>query len=151
MASEVPATLSGFATLAGVAIGGAANENSILAIHVFEGLVLNPDISYGGSLRDTELMPWGIGPQYTRYFMPANVYLSVTGSVTRLVVRNEGNSTGTSSFGLGTRVALGKEWWVGNHWGLGLVGHVSFSVNPDSSNNTSTTWAFGAGLSATYN
>jgi len=50
-------------------------------------------------------------------------------------------------------LALGKEWWVSDHWGLGVAGHISFSSNQDpvASNNTLTTWAFGAAFSATYN
>jgi hypothetical protein len=53
------------------------------------------------------------------------------------------------------RLSFGKEWWVGDHWGLGAVGHLGFSTNQDplsgGGSNTMTTWNFGIAFSATYN
>jgi hypothetical protein len=155
--TESGITLSGFSGLGGVAIGGAIRENSILAVHIIDAVAQNPSVSSGGSstsTRDTSLLLWGIGPQYTHYFMPANVYLSTTLALTRLHISSGGRSA-DSNWGVGTRIALGKEWWVSDHWGLGLDGHIGFSTNQDpvggGSSNTLTTWTFGAAFSATYN
>ncbi|HYR19933.1 MAG TPA: hypothetical protein VEQ15_10600 [Myxococcales bacterium] len=153
--TESGITISGFSGLGGVAIGGAIRENSILAVHIIDAVAQNPSVSSGGSsssTTDTSLLLWGIGPQYTHYFMPANVYLSTTLALTRLHISSGGRSE-DSNWGVGTRIALGKEWWVSDHWGLGVAGHISFSSNQDpvASNNTLTTWAFGAAFSATYN
>jgi hypothetical protein len=155
--SESGVTLSGFAGLAGVAIGGAIQENSILAVHIIDAVAQNPTVSAGGSsanTNDTSVTLWGIGPQYTYYFMPANVYLSTTLALTRMHSSSPGAS-GDSDWGIGTRVAVGKEWWVSDHWGLGVVGHVSFSSNqdpvPGGGSNALTTWALGFAFSATYN
>lgn len=145
-------TISGFSGLAGIAIGGAIQENSILAVHIIDSVVQNPNVSGGGfsgTANDTSVTLWGIGPQYTYYFTPANMYLSTTLALTRFhVSSSSGNAD--SDWGLGTRLALGKEWWVSDHWGLGLAGHFSFSSNQDG-NQTLTTWSLGLAFSATYN
>jgi hypothetical protein len=36
------------------------------------------------------------------------------------------------------RGAVGKEWWAGDHWGLGVVGHLSLSFNKDSGSGSPT-------------
>jgi hypothetical protein len=153
------ATISGFAGLAGVSIGGAVAENVILGAHLFDAVSSNPDVSLGGTsvkTSDTTVTMFGIGPELTYYFMPNNIYLSGTLALTRMTVRNNGNDASTD-WGFGTRLTLGKEWWVSNHWGLGLSGHVSYSNNNDPATNgsgndhTLSSWAFGAAFSATYN
>ncbi|MFL5312022.1 MAG: hypothetical protein ACJ79H_16440 [Myxococcales bacterium] len=156
--NESGVTISGFSGLAGVAIGGAIRENSILAVHIIDAVAQNPTVSSGSfsaTANDTSITLWGIGPQYTHYFMPSNVYLSTTLALTRLHSSGSGGSSGDSDWGVGTRIAAGKEWWVSDHWGLGVVGHLSFSTNQDpvagGGSNTLTTWTFGAAFSATYN
>ena len=150
-------TISGFSELAGIAIGGAIRENSILAVHIIGAAAQNPSMSSGGlsaTANDTTVTLWGIGPQYTHYFMPSDLYLSTTLALTRLH-SSYANNDGNSDWGVGTRIALGKEWWVNDHWGLGLAGHLSFSTNddpaPGGNSYTLTTWTFGVAFSATYN
>ena len=148
-------SVHGLAGIAGVAIGGAVQENSILAAHFFGASVSNPSVSSGGSsfsTNDYSMTLSGLGPQYTHYFMPANVYLSTTVALTRLRISSAGSSQ-DSDWGFGMRLSLGKEWWVGDHWGLGAVGHLGFSTNgdPTTSNSSLTTWNFGIAFSATYN
>jgi hypothetical protein len=151
-ANQATTTYSGVAGLAGVAIGGAVSENEILAVHIFDAVVQNPNLSYGGSLQDSTMVLAGIGPQYTHYFTPSNMYLSLTAAVTRVSLDRPFGPPGATNAGFGTRVALGKEWWVGNHWGLGIVGHFSYSFNGDSNSTyTLTAYAVGVAFSATYN
>ena len=150
--SEAGVTISGFSGIGGLAIGGAIQENDILAVHIIDAVAQNPTVSAGGAsttAQDTSFMMWGIGPQYTHYFMPSNMYVSTTLSLTRMHI-DSGGASGDSDWGFGTRVGVGKEWWAGDHWGLGLAGHISFSTNPDAGN-TLTTWAFALAFSATYN
>ena len=156
--SSGDATISGFAGLFGIAIGGALQENDILAVHIFDSLAQNPTVSVGGAsatANDASILMWGIGPQYTHYFMPANAYVSLTPALTRMHSSSNGSS-GDSNWGFGLRAGAGKEWWVSDHWGLGLAGHITFSSNQDpvpgsNSSNTLTSWAFGLTFSATYN
>ena len=129
----------------------------ILGAHIFDAVTSNPNISLGGSSSNTSnasLTMFGIGPELTYYFMPNNVYLSGTVGLTRMTFNSNGNDASTD-WGLGSRVTLGKEWWVSNHWGLGLSGHISYSANNDPASNGNgnlmSSWAFGAAFSATYN
>jgi hypothetical protein len=155
--NENGVSVHGLAGIAGLAIGGALQENSILAAHFFSASISNPTVSSGGSsfsTNDTSITMFGFGPQYTYYFMPSNMYLSTTLGLTQFHSSSNGGS-GDSDWGFGMRLSLGKEWWVGDHWGLGAVGHFGFSTNQDpvssSSSNTMTTWNFGVAFSATYN
>lgn len=156
-AGTVSVTISGVAGLAGFAFGGAVVEDFILAVHIFDAYAPNPSVSVGGpsvSTMDTSLTLWGIGPEATFYIQPANVYLSGTLGFTKMSLAN-GNASASSDWGFGFRAAVGKEWWAGDHWGLGIAGHVTFSTNPDPAANGSTptlsTWTVGAAFSATYN
>jgi hypothetical protein len=95
----------------------------------------------------------GVGPNLTYYFMPVNMYASATAAFTRINLTT-GNFTGDSAWGLGTRLSLGKEWWVSDHWGLGLAGHFSYSANKSDTTDTAqmiNTWGVGLSFSATYN
>ena len=55
--------------------------------------------------------------------------------------------------GFGAKLAVGKEWWVSDHWGLGLAAEAVLAITPDSGTNPPTWTTFGGGLtfSATYN
>jgi hypothetical protein len=154
--NENGVSVHGLAGMAGVAVGGALQENSILAGHFFSSTIQNPTVSSGGfssSTTDTSITMFGFGPQYTYYFMPSNVYLSTTLGLARFHSESSGSS-GDSDWGFAMRLSVGKEWWVGDHWGLGAVGHLGFSTNQDPAGSTSytmTTWNFGVAFSATYN
>jgi hypothetical protein len=151
------ATVSGFAGLAGVSIGGAIAENVILSAHVYDAVSSNPTVSLGGSSQNTSntsVTMFGVGPELTYYFMPNNVYLSGTVALSRMSSSVNGTDASTD-WGFGSRVTLGKEWWVSQHWGLGLSGHISYAINNDPNANGGgqplSSWALGAAFSATYN
>jgi len=150
-------TISGPAGVLGFVVGGAVHENIILGAHIFDGVVVNPTVTLSSGqsagTSNTSLSMFGIGPEFTYYWMPSNLYFSGTLAVTRMSLTVNG-SNNNSNVGFGARLALGKEWWVSDHWGLGLAGHLSFSSNQDSGRgNTPTlsTWVFAAAFSATYN
>jgi hypothetical protein len=146
-------TISGASALGGFAIGGAVSENLIFAAHVFDAVAVNPDVSVSGfgssSTTNTTLTMWGMGPEMTWYIMPQNIYLSGTVGFTKMTIQS-GGSTGETDWGFGARFGVGKEWWVSDHWGLGVAGQASLSSNPDAGN-TLRTWALGVAFSATYN
>ncbi len=146
-------TLKGAAGTFGFAVGGALSENSILAFHLWDTVMSNPTVSSGGfsSNANGDVTLFALGPQYTAYSQQ-NFYFSFSPSLTRVHVSGNGSS-GDTDWGFGMRAAVGKEWWVGDHWGLGLVGHLSASWNKDSgsSSPTWTTWGATIAFSATYN
>jgi hypothetical protein len=150
-------TVSGPAGVFGFVVGGAVAENIILGAHIYDGVVANPTVSLSsgqsGTTSNASLALYGIGPEFTYYWMPSNIYFSATIALTQMSLTANGNSN-SSQVGLGSRLAVGKEWWVSDHWGLGLAGHVSSSWNQDSGSVSApmlTTWALALAFSATYN
>jgi hypothetical protein len=150
-------TISGVAGVFGFVVGGAIQENMIVGVHLYDGVIANPKVSLSSgqsaTTSNTSLAMVGIGPEFTYYWMPSNIYFSGTVALTRMALTANGKDS-NSNAGFGTRLALGKEWWVSDHWGLGLAGHVSFSSNQDSGGGSPpklTTWVFGLAFSATYN
>jgi hypothetical protein len=139
-----------------VAVGGAIAEDLILAGHLWDSAAVSPTIQIGGQSTSTgsgvSVSLGGVGPSLSYYLMPANVYLAVTPSLTWLALTVNGTRYETNA-GFGGRVAVGKEWWVGDHWGLGLEGQFSFGINGDQGQNAPTWTTLGGSLafSATYN
>lgn len=90
--------------------------------------------------------------------MPASIYASITPALTVMNLTSGLNLFDfhpvDSSPGFGVKVAVGKEWWVSDHWGLGLALEFQFASNRETSAGFTTTWnSFGGGFSfsATYN
>jgi hypothetical protein len=138
----------------GVAIGAALRPNHILALHLWDVADASPTVSLNGtsqSVNNAKVDLFCIGPQYN-YYTPDNFYISITPGLSRLHSESTGTS-GDSNWGFGLRAALGKEWWVSDFWGLGVVGQFSFSTNQDQGSNagTLTTWGATVAFSATYN
>jgi hypothetical protein len=139
-----------------LALGGAVRENLILAGEFWSGWSYSPDLSShgafvpnGGTLANAI---YGVGPQLTWYIMPANVFVSVTPSLT-WVSFSDAFSSFSSNVGFGTRFALGKEWFVAPHWGLGVSSWFLFSFNREGSGSNATwkTFEGGVGISGTIN
>lgn len=141
-------------TLVAVAIGGAPIANLIVAGEIWAtaraGLTLTgqPLASRSGPA----FGPSGIGLNVTYYFMPMNVYVSAVPSLTTLSFDPRGNA-GNTQPGRGLKLALGKEWWVSDSWGLGLNLQYAYSSNRypgDDRARWTTSW-YGVAFSATYN
>jgi hypothetical protein len=81
--------------------------------------------------------------------MPANVYVSIAPGVSRLMFVS-GDVTVNGDWGPGGKLALGKEWWVGDHWGLGIAAELLVSFNKQAGD-PRTTIAPGLTFSATFN
>ncbi|HYS11590.1 MAG TPA: hypothetical protein VEP66_22830 [Myxococcales bacterium] len=96
----------------------------------------------------------GFGFEYTAY-SSQNFYFSISPSVTHLHLYNINNTDPDkdSNWGLGARLGVGKEWWVADHWGVGVAAHLSGSVNYDAWNVNAwwSTWTATIAFSATYN
>jgi hypothetical protein len=150
------ATISGWGGGIGIGIGGALTEDLILFGHIYDVVASNPSVSSGGSSVGTSntslgIVGYGVGLCY--YVMPANVYLSGTLAIAVLTAESNGNRS-NSQAGPGGRLAIGKEWWVSDHWGLGAAAQLSFGFNKDNANAgapTWTTWAPSLAFSATFN
>lgn len=147
--------LSGGAGFVGVAIGGAVAENVILAGNLFGVGVSQPTLTVNGSSSSTSSTDTGLGGvglEVDYYFMPVNLYLGATLAATKQTLTASGRRYETGT-GVGAILAVGKEWWVSDHWGLGLAGKLLLSSNQDTGTNPPTWNAAGlsAVFSATYN
>jgi len=150
----VDAAVRGAAGTFGLAAGGALTENSILAFHIWDVVVSDPTFKSNGTTvynTDGKVSLFALGPEYTGYF-GENYYFSVSPSLTRVRFEANGQSSDTN-VGFGLRGAIGKEWWAGDHWGLGVVAHLSTSFNKDSGSNAPTwsSWSGTIAFTATYN
>ena len=151
----IGASMSGVAIPFGIVIGGAVTENFIIAGDLWGMSAPSPSFTLAGQTTSTSNSGFslgGLGLNLTWYFMPANVYVSVTPSLVGLTLRGDG-ATHDSQVGFGTKVGVGKEWWVGDHWGIGLAGQFFLGINNDTGVNPPTWTTLGGGLafSATYN
>jgi len=115
------------------AIGAVVAPN--LAIHatVFGWLVSDPTVEVdslgsGTANGDLDLSAFGAGLTY--YFMPANIYVSGSAGIGKLTIDSPSGNAETDNGFVG-ELTVGKEWWLGNSWGLGLSGSFGFHSIPD--------------------
>lgn len=134
--------------------GGTALADSFLVGGELWGLYLSsPKVEYrgkSGTASDTSIRLTGVGLSLTYYVMPWNAYVTVVPSLASAKV-SAGDTTGTSDDGFGIRLAVGKEWWVSDDWGVGLSFQYAHASNGDGGGGTVTTNWYGVALSATYN
>jgi hypothetical protein len=152
-------TLTGSAGQFSIAVGGAVAENFVLAGHLWGAVADEPTVTLDGDdmgrFDGTNTLT-GVGLNLTYYFMPLNLYLSATPSLTQMAFeRNADGERQEMETGLGIRLALGKEWWVSENWGLGFNAHLAYSANEWQSPGAlpltfHTLWA-GLAFSATFN
>lgn len=114
--------LSGGAGDLNLAIGGTVSPNLILHGTIYGWSLSDPTVKLVGietNFRGTfTVSVWGGGLTY--YFMPANIYISP--SIGFATITGNDDFDGNYDGGFGLDLTLGKEWWVGNSWGLGVAG-----------------------------
>lgn len=135
---------SGLNVPVALSIGGTPVENLVLAAELWGGVVLAPN----GPIQSPSVATAALGVNLTYYFMPANVYVSATPSIVAVGSLQTGckaaslDSIGCQGNGFrypadiynlsigkfGMRTALGKEWWIGSHWALGLALEFTFTL-----------------------
>jgi hypothetical protein len=137
-----------------VAVGYNVVPNFIVGGQLWGVTVGDADVEVNGaeiSGDDTTVTLSGLGVNLTYYFMPINVYLQATPSIT--VLSGERNRVDLETdAGFGLRVAVGKEWWVSDNWAIGLNAQAAFSSNDDEgalSPSWTSQW-YGVAFSATY-
>ncbi len=122
-------SFSGMSSSTNMAIGGGIFNNFALHATLFGFLIPEPEWEVLGvpvaTNQDIMLSAVGIGVTY--YIMPINIYLSPSIGIGAL--SNE--SGGGTGMGFALDLTLGKEWWVGSIWGLGLAGSFGFHSVPE--------------------
>jgi hypothetical protein len=110
------------------AIGGVVGKNLALHGTLWGWAMADPDVEFlgfEGESNETVDMT-AVGGGVTYYFMPVNMYLSGSLGPAWLTIEDSDSDTGFA-----VDLTLGKEWWVGNSWGLGLAGSFGYHSIPD--------------------
>jgi hypothetical protein len=129
------------------ALGGCVSENLALHGSLFSWSMSDPDLKIGGleGQLDGDFGMAAYGGGVTYYFMPSNFYISGNVGLGFLSI-DSGSVDETSDPGIAIDALLGKEWWVGNSWGLGLAGAFGYHNIEDFSG-----WNASLRFTATFN
>lgn len=105
------------------AVGAVVFDNFALHGSLFGWSIMNPTLELGAGSGEVDgyLTLSGLGVGLTYYIMPANIYISPSVGLRRLTLES-GGITSNTEMGLMLDLTLGKEWWVGGSWGLGVAG-----------------------------
>lgn len=139
-----------------LAIGVVLSPN--LAIHgtIFGWSMVEPDLEISGVTFETDDLTvslGAVGGGVTYYVGESNLYLTGSLGVASLTAEFDGESADTD-LGFAVEAGLGKEWWVGDSWGLGVSGmftYHSVTADEDFGNEKLAGPGFGVRFSATYN
>ena len=115
--------MSGSAADLNFAVGAIVSPNFALHGTLLGWSASDPDLEFNGTTvgeinGDVTATAFGAGLTY--FFMPVNMYLSGSLCFGGLEL-DLGNFSGETDDGLMADVTLGKEWWVGDKWGLGAA------------------------------
>ncbi len=122
-----PAKFYGASSDANIAIGACVFNNFALHATMFGIVMPEPTYELGGleGMFNGNVSVFSIGIGGTYYLMPANIYFS--GSMGFGTIKLEiGGGAVESDPGPAFDITLGKEWWVGGNWGLGVAGSFGY-------------------------
>jgi hypothetical protein len=125
--------LSGATGDVNFAIGTTVSPNFAIHGTIWGWLVDGPDVKIGsasGTAGDATLDMTAFGAGCTYYFMPSNFYISPSIGAATLSVE-EGGASASTDTGFALDATVGKEWWVGDGWGIGVAGTFSYHSIPD--------------------
>jgi hypothetical protein len=137
-----------------IAIGAVIARN--LAVHGNIGgwSVVDPTVRFNGDedeIADAAVSLVTYGAGFTWYFEPSNAYVTAWAGAAELEFEFEGDEE-TSDTGFAFEVGLGKEWWVGDRWGLGVSASAGYhSVPPGDASSNFRGPSFAVRFSATLN
>ncbi len=146
----------GFGLGSSVAIGGVVHPNLAIHADLFAAAMVDPDFTTNGDLvgetSDLSVSLSGLGVGATYYFMPTNLYASLSFGFGTATFEFPGSTADTdSAFALNATV--GREFWVAPEWGVGVAGQFTYLdvPNADTGRSVGQYTAFNLLLSATYN
>jgi len=130
-------SVSGFATVSEIALGGTPATGFVVGGGIFSVSVVTTSVNQvaGEVLPDELAHPENfavVGPFFDWYFYPRRG-LHVEGAlglaaVSGLQPERARFEDRNVALGLGAVAGIGYEWWVGDDWGLGILGRMSGGV-----------------------
>ena len=147
--------ISGFGVGSSIGIGGMVAENLAINADLFASTVFSPNVSQNGvelgEANDSSISLAGLGVGVTYWVMPLNLYLAGSFGLGQASINVEG-TTFEADWGLAINALVGKEFWVGNEWGIGLAAQLIWSNVPTEVDSADASYlAFNILFSATYN
>ncbi|PKN58236.1 MAG: hypothetical protein CVU56_06855 [Deltaproteobacteria bacterium HGW-Deltaproteobacteria-14] len=159
--SDGSLVLSGGGGMASLAFGGMIAKNLALNVDIFGSSAFEPAVVVDGTdigdASSTTMSVGAIGLGVTYYLMPANVYLALSFGAAKGRLETRARTVfgtivfkDTSDVGFAVNVMVGKEWWVGREWGIGVAGQFIIGTLPASGGDIHP-MALGVALTATFN
>jgi len=155
-------TLAGASAFLDFALGGNLTRNLALHWSLMLWSVSGPTVEFSSEEQtigfetgdDVSANVGGMGIGLTYYFMPINIYLCGTLGGASGDLKIGDYLVDETDTGVYLRFMLGKEWWVGSNWALGLAGVFDYQSLPqETTSGEEATWKtvnFGLLFSATY-
>lgn len=145
----------GFTFANTIQIGGTVSDNLIIFGDIGGVNVFNPSVKVNDeevdNPGDVRIVFGGVGPGITYYFMPENIYIAASILLHFEEFYLEDLSGIDARDGFGFNLMVGKEWWVGEQWGLGVSLYLRYGSQSDSKDLTISSYSFGALFSVTFN
>ncbi len=137
---------SGMGLGMGLAIGGSPVPNFALHLDLQTTWMFSPDSDVNGI--GMQLLGLGV----TWYIMPVDIFLSGNFGIGWLAFENDAGQSKDTSAGPAFDATIGKEWWVGSDWGIGVAGQFLFMrVKDYTDEEPLTAFAVNVLFTATYN
>jgi hypothetical protein len=140
-------------------IGGKIGEDLLLHGAIWDWGILGPKATYEVNGKevsqvmdgDIEAQMFAIGAGVTYYFMPLNFFVTGNLGLADFRLREDRDKVAETEGGLSLNVAVGKEWWLSDNWGLGGGVYLDFSSIGDEDELRWLGFSAGLLLTATYN
>jgi hypothetical protein len=147
--------IGGFGYGSSLAIGGCVVPNLALHADFFGSGVFDPHFEQNGvdlgELTDGQTTQNAVGFGATYYFMPLNLYVGLSLGV-GFVRIDHPDLTIEPDPGFAMNAMVGKEFWVGNDWGIGVAAQFIYNHIPTENSQANSEWtSFNILFSATYN
>jgi Outer membrane protein beta-barrel domain len=118
---------------ADLAFGYGIAKNLILHANVGGWTIVDPTIEFNGvefPTEDVDVNLTHLGGGLTYYFGDSNVFVTGFAGIGRLDATVEGEESGTDN-GFAAGGGIGKEWWVGDRFGIGALASVETHSVPE--------------------
>lgn len=147
--------IAGAGLALGLSVGYTVRPNLVVYGELFQDVAFGPTITIDGAsveAEDESAGVVGVGAGVAYWFVPIDVYVAGTLSLSQLSAQSNGEVLGESDVGPGVSLTAGKEWWVGKDVGLGVGVQVFVGRQPEKDEEAAwSTRAFALVGSLTYN
>lgn len=136
-------------------IGGMVADNLAINGVLLGSTVVSPSVSQNGQdlgeADDSSVSLFGLGAGITYWLMPADVYFAAAILMSQASIKVEG-TTFEADWGVGVDLMIGKEFWVGAEWGVGVAAQFAYADVPTQTSGSSANYlSFNVMFTATYN